>query len=158
MSIFNTSRLLGKTVLTTGASEGIGAVCLPALSTIESSTNPLTSHTRCPLCALPCLPGYRHIIRKGTNPPLSISVQPFMGCTGSSNLILLVRRGDQLKIVAEATRAVHQASGVQQGGSIVTIQLNVLDKAQIAALWSKAPPALCNVNILSLCSCFVLCP
>jgi hypothetical protein len=64
---------------------------------------------------------------------------------GGSNLILLARRGDQLEKVAEAARAAHKASGVQQGGAIVTIQFDVSDRAQVAALWSKVPP---NVDIL----------
>jgi len=64
---------------------------------------------------------------------------------GGSNLIILARRGDQLEKVAEAARAAHKASGVQQGGAIVTIQFDVSDRAQVAALWSKVPP---NVDIL----------
>lgn len=66
MSIFNASRLLGKTVLITGASSGIGAVRLPALSTIKPGTKYLTSHTpptsRLALFARPppyCLQRYR---------------------------------------------------------------------------------------------------
>jgi len=65
MSIFNASRLLGKTALITGASAGIGAVRPPALSTIKSRTNPLTtSHaaSRLALFARPppyCLQRYR---------------------------------------------------------------------------------------------------
>jgi 3-hydroxy acid dehydrogenase/malonic semialdehyde reductase len=67
---------------------------------------------------------------------------------GGSNLILLARRSDQLEKVAEAARAAHKASGVQQGGTIVTIQLDVSDRAQVAALWSKVPSDLRNVDIL----------
>jgi 3-hydroxy acid dehydrogenase/malonic semialdehyde reductase len=97
MSIFDASRLLGKTVLITGASAGIGAATA------------------------------------------------ILFAKGGSNLILLARRGDQLEKVAEAARAAHKASGVQQGGAIVTIQFDVSDRAQVAALWSKVPP---NVDIL----------
>ncbi|THH11581.1 hypothetical protein EW146_g7985 [Bondarzewia mesenterica] len=91
-SVFNASRLLGKTVLITGASAGIGA--------------------------------------------------------GGSNLILLARRADALKTVAEAAAAAHKESGLQQGGKIATIQLDVSDKAQVAALWDKIPQDLRKVDIL----------
>ncbi|KAI0273613.1 NAD(P)-binding protein [Gloeopeniophorella convolvens] len=100
MSVFNASRLLGKTVLITGASAGIGAATA------------------------------------------------ILFAKGGSNLILLARRADQLKVVADAASAAHQAAGVQQGGKIVTVQLDVSDKAQVAALWSKVPPELRNVDVL----------
>jgi NADP-dependent 3-hydroxy acid dehydrogenase YdfG len=61
-----------------------------------------------------------------------------------SNLILVARRADQLETVAEAARAV----GVQQGAKIATVQLDVTDGAQVAALWSKVPQELRNVDIL----------
>ncbi|KAH9063455.1 NAD(P)-binding protein [Lactarius vividus] len=100
MSIFNASRLLGKTVLITGASAGIGAATA------------------------------------------------ILFAKGGSNLILLARRADPLEKVAEAARAAHKASGVQQGGAVVTIQLDVSDRAQVAALWSKVPSNLRNIDIL----------
>jgi len=37
---------------------------------------------------------------------------------------------------------------VKQGGQIVTVPLDVTDRAQVAALWSKVPPALRDVDIL----------
>jgi NADP-dependent 3-hydroxy acid dehydrogenase YdfG len=37
---------------------------------------------------------------------------------------------------------------VQKGGQIVTVQLDVSDRAQVAALWSKIPQELRNVDIL----------
>jgi len=43
---------------------------------------------------------------------------------------------------------VHKASEVQQGGTIVTVQLDVSDRVQVAALWSKVPSDLRNVDIL----------
>jgi len=98
MSIFNASRLLGKTVLITGASAGIGAATA------------------------------------------------ILFAKGGSNLILLARRGDQLEKVAEAAHAA--ASGVQQDVTIMTIQLDVSDRAQVAALLSKIPPDLRNVDII----------
>jgi 3-hydroxy acid dehydrogenase/malonic semialdehyde reductase len=61
-----------------------------------------------------------------------------------SNLILVARRADQLETVAEAARA----AGVQQGAKIATVQLDVTDGAQVAALWSKVPQELRNVDIL----------
>ncbi|KAH9043254.1 NAD(P)-binding protein [Lactarius pseudohatsudake] len=100
MSIFNASRLLGKTVLITGASAGIGAATA------------------------------------------------ILFAKGGSNLILLARRADPLEKVAEAARAAHKVSGVQQGGAVVTIQLDVSDRAQVAALWSKIPSNFRNIDIL----------
>jgi len=100
MSVFNASRLLGKTVLITGASAGIGAATA------------------------------------------------ILFAKGGSHLILLARRADQLEKVAAAAAAAHEAAGVQQGGQIVTVQLDVTDRAQVAALWSKIPPGLRNVDIL----------
>jgi len=37
---------------------------------------------------------------------------------------------------------------VQQGGKIATVQLDVTDTAQVAALWSKVPQELRDVDIL----------
>jgi 3-hydroxy acid dehydrogenase/malonic semialdehyde reductase len=37
---------------------------------------------------------------------------------------------------------------VQQGGKVVTVQLDVADRAQVAALWSKVPQELRDVDIL----------
>ena len=55
---------------------------------------------------------------------------------------------DQLQKVAEAAIAAHKSSGVQQGGQITVVQLDVTDRAQVSALWSKVPPDLRNVDIL----------
>lgn len=100
MSIFNASRLLGKTVLITGASAGIGAAAA------------------------------------------------ILFAKGGSNLILLARRTDQLAKVAEAATAAHKSAGVQQGGQIAIVQLDVTDRAQVSALWTKVPQNLRNVDIL----------
>jgi 3-hydroxy acid dehydrogenase/malonic semialdehyde reductase len=100
MSIFNASRLLGKTVLITGASAGIGA-----------ATAILFAKAGC-------------------------------------NLILLARRADQLEKVAEAASAAHKSAAAQQGGQIAIVQLDVTDRAQVSALWSKVPQGLRNVDIL----------
>lgn len=67
---------------------------------------------------------------------------------GGSNLILVARRADQLEKVAEAARAAHKAAGVQQGVQIAVVQLDVTDRAQVSALWSKVPQDLRNVDIL----------
>ena len=92
-------------------------------------------------------PGYRYIVCKGIDQVFGTRV--FYSFTqGGSNLILVARRGDQLEKVAEAARAAHKASGVQQGGTVATVQLDVSDRAQVAALWSKVPPDLRNVDIL----------
>jgi hypothetical protein len=40
---------------------------------------------------------------------------------------------------------------VQRGGRIVTVQLDVSDKAQVASLWSKVPQELRDVDILGVC-------
>ncbi|KAI0031838.1 NAD-P-binding protein [Vararia minispora EC-137] len=100
MSVFNASRLLGKTVLITGASAGIGAATAVLFA------------------------------------------------KAGSNLILLARRADALQAVANAAAIAHKESGVQSGGKIASIQLDVSDKAQIAALWDKVPADLRNVDIL----------
>lgn len=100
MSVFNSSRLVGKTVLITGASAGIGAATA------------------------------------------------ILFARGGSNLILLARRVDALKNVAAAAAAAHKESGLQQGGKIVTVQLDVSDKTQVAGLWEKVPQDLHNVDIL----------
>ena len=63
-------------------------------------------------------------------------------------MILVARRADQLQKVAEAASAAHRSSGVQQGGQIAVVQLDVTDRAQVSALWSKVPPDLRNVDIL----------
>jgi len=63
-------------------------------------------------------------------------------------LILVSRRADQLEKVAEAAGAAHKAAGVQEGGKIVSVQLDVTDRTQVAALWSKVPQEFRNVDIL----------
>ncbi|EIM89979.1 NAD-P-binding protein [Stereum hirsutum FP-91666 SS1] len=100
MSVFNSSRLLGKTVLLTGASAGIGAATA------------------------------------------------ILFARAGSNLILLARRTDALKTVAEAAAAAHKESGATQGGKIATIQFDVADKAQVASLFDKIPQDLRNIDIL----------
>ncbi|KAJ7774645.1 hypothetical protein DFH07DRAFT_106709 [Mycena maculata] len=100
MSVFNASRLLGKTVLITGASSGIGAATAVLFA------------------------------KAGTN------------------ILLLARREDALKSVQQACVAAHKASGLKEGGEFAPIQLDVSDKAAVAALWSKVPGSLRQVDIL----------
>jgi 3-hydroxy acid dehydrogenase/malonic semialdehyde reductase len=63
-------------------------------------------------------------------------------------VILLARRKDALDKVNDACVAAHKDSGLQQGGTFATIQLDVADKKQIAALWTKVPQELRDVDIL----------
>jgi 3-hydroxy acid dehydrogenase/malonic semialdehyde reductase len=75
---------------------------------------------------------------------------------GGSNLILLARRADALKSVSEACAVAHKESGVQQGGKVAVVQLDVSDKTQVSRLWQKVPPELRNVDILVNNAGFVL--
>jgi len=100
MSVFNASRLLGKTVLITGASSGIGAATAVLFA------------------------------------------------KGGANLILLARRIDALKAVSEACAEARKEAGVQQGGKIATLQLDVSNKEHVASLWDKVPQDLRDVDIL----------
>ncbi|EGN92457.1 hypothetical protein SERLA73DRAFT_147190 [Serpula lacrymans var. lacrymans S7.3] len=100
MSVFNASRLLGKTVLVTGASSGIGAATA------------------------------------------------ILFAKGGANLILLARRADALKAIADACTTAHKESGVQQGGKVATIQLDVSDKAQVSGLLDKIPAELRAIDVL----------
>jgi 3-hydroxy acid dehydrogenase/malonic semialdehyde reductase len=100
MSVFNTSRLAGKTVLLTGASSGIGAATAVLFA------------------------------------------------KAGSNVILLARRIETLAVVADACIAAHEESGIQQGGKVATVQIDVSQKDQVAALWDKVPQDLRDVDVL----------
>ncbi|KXN82098.1 hypothetical protein AN958_03256 [Leucoagaricus sp. SymC.cos] len=100
MSLFNATRLVGKTVLVTGASSGIGAATAVLFA------------------------------------------------KAGSNVILVARRAELLKQVAEQCQAAHKESGLTQGGKFTTIQLDVADKAQVAGFWDKVPSDLRDVDIL----------
>ncbi|EJT96618.1 NADP-binding protein [Dacryopinax primogenitus] len=73
-----------------------------------------------------------------------------------SNLILLARRADKLNAVAEAASAAHKAAGVQAGGKIAPIVLDVSDAKQVEGLKAKIPAELQNVDILVNNAGFVL--
>jgi len=100
MSLFNASRLLGKTVLITGASSGIGAATA------------------------------------------------ILFAKGGANLVLLARRADALKNVADACADAHKGSGIQGGGKVATVQIDVSDKAQVSSVLSKIPDELKSIDVL----------
>jgi len=108
MSVFNSSRLSGKTVLITGASGGIG------------------------------------------------QATAILFAKGGSNLILLARRQEALQKAAEQAAAAYKASGATGGGKIVTIQLDVSDRAAVKNLWYKIPEELRAVDVLVNNAGFVL--
>ncbi|KAF9451045.1 NAD(P)-binding protein [Macrolepiota fuliginosa MF-IS2] len=106
MSIFNATRLVGKTVLVTGASSGIGAATAVLFAKVVDKRR------------------------------------------AGSNVILVARRLEILKQVAEQCVAAHKESGLAQGGKFTSIQLDVSDKAQVAGFWDKVPNDLRNIDIL----------
>jgi 3-hydroxy acid dehydrogenase/malonic semialdehyde reductase len=67
---------------------------------------------------------------------------------GGSNVILLARRADALKDVSNACVTAHKQSGLRQGGKFATVQMDVSQKDQVAALWDKVPQDLRDVDIL----------
>ncbi|KAJ7046762.1 hypothetical protein C8F04DRAFT_986901 [Mycena alexandri] len=100
MALFNASRLLGKTVLITGASSGIGAATAVLFA------------------------------KAGTN------------------ILLLARREDALNSVQQACVDAHKASGLKEGGKFANVQLDISDRAAVAALWSKVPSSFRDIDIL----------
>jgi 3-hydroxy acid dehydrogenase/malonic semialdehyde reductase len=63
-------------------------------------------------------------------------------------VILVARRPEMLKQVAEQCHAAYKESGLSQGGKFATVQLDVSDKAQVAAFWDKVPNDMRDVDIL----------
>jgi len=65
--------------------------------------------------------------------------------------VLLARRVDALKVVADACIASHKESGLQQGGQVATVQIDVSQKDQVAALWDKVS-RLCSASLkINIC-------
>jgi len=67
---------------------------------------------------------------------------------GGANLVLLARRADVLKKVADACAGAHKGSGVQGGGKVATVQIDVSDKAQVDNILSKIPGEFKQVDVL----------
>lgn len=62
--------------------------------------------------------------------------------------MLLARRTDALKNVADACVAAHKEFGTQHGGKVATVQVDVSDKKQVATIWDKVPAELRNIDVL----------
>jgi 3-hydroxy acid dehydrogenase/malonic semialdehyde reductase len=62
--------------------------------------------------------------------------------------VLLARRADALKNVADACTAAHKETGVQHGGQVTTVQVDVSDKDQVASILDKVPAELKNIDVL----------
>lgn len=137
MSVFNTSRLIGQTVLITGASSGIGAVRVADWNVCSS------------------LISFRLLLSSSQKYEFefkySVVELVFIGfMQGGSNVILLARRVDALAKVAADCAAAHKEAGHQLGGKFATVQLDVSDRQQVADLWSRVPEDLRDVDILGL--------
>lgn len=65
-----------------------------------------------------------------------------------ANVILTARRKEALEGVLEQVKAAYRESGVQAGGKFAAITLDVSKRDEVAALWSKVPDDLRNVDIL----------
>ena len=62
--------------------------------------------------------------------------------------MLLARRADVLKKVADACTEAHKGSEIQGGGKVATIQIDVADKAQVSGVLSKIPDELKSIDVL----------
>lgn len=62
--------------------------------------------------------------------------------------MLLARRVDALKKVADACTDAHKESGVQGGGKVTTVQIDVSDKTQVSNVLSKIPDELKSIDVL----------
>ena len=62
--------------------------------------------------------------------------------------MLLARRADALKKVADACADAHKGSGIQGGGKVATVQIDVSDKAQVSGVLSKIPDELKSIDVL----------
>lgn len=62
--------------------------------------------------------------------------------------MLLARRADALKKVADACADAHKDSGIQAGGKVATVQIDVSDKAQVNSILNKIPDELKSIDVL----------
>ena len=62
--------------------------------------------------------------------------------------MLLARRADALKKVADACTDAHKGSGIQGGGKVATVQIDVSDKGQVSNVLSKIPDELKSIDVL----------
>ena len=62
--------------------------------------------------------------------------------------MLLARRADALNQVADACADAHKGSGIQGGGKVATVQIDVSDKTQVSNILSKIPDELKSVDVL----------
>lgn len=53
-----------------------------------------------------------------------------------------------MKNVEQECLAAHKSSGLQEGGKIASVQIDVSQKEQVHALWDKVPKELRDVDIL----------
>jgi 3-hydroxy acid dehydrogenase/malonic semialdehyde reductase len=62
----------------------------------------------------------------------------------------LARRADALKKVADACVDAHDGSGVQGGGKVATVQIDVSDKTQVSNVLDKIPDELKSIDVLGM--------
>jgi len=67
---------------------------------------------------------------------------------GGANLVLLARRADPLKKIADACVDAHKGAGIQGGGKVATVQVDVSDKAQVSNVLGKIPDDLKSIDVL----------
>lgn len=67
-----------------------------------------------------------------------------------ANVILTARRKEPLETVLEQVKAAYRESRAQAGGKFAAIILDVSKRDEVAALWSKVPDELRNVDILGI--------
>jgi NAD(P)-dependent dehydrogenase (short-subunit alcohol dehydrogenase family) len=65
-----------------------------------------------------------------------------------ANVILTARRKKALEGVLEQVKAAYEESSAQAGGKFAAITLDVSKRDEVAALWSKVPNELRNIDIL----------
>lgn len=63
-------------------------------------------------------------------------------------MVLLARRTDALKAVVDAATIAHKESGIQGGGKIAAVRMDVSDKVQVATLFDQVPKELRDIDVL----------